>query len=356
MTDEETIEGKIEDQPAPVTPPVADQPATSDVVDDDPDAKELADAMAEVEAEDKAAKGEPDDKPKADEGATAPPPATAPTDKPKADAGTPASPMIPKERLDQTIDRLKRAESEAQYYKGLAEAAKATSTRADAKTPKPKPEDQIADLEAQIEAAWKKVDSYEVAPSEARAQEREMQKQIDALKAPTPEPAKPDPGPREDLYLREKTEAIMQAHPYVSKIDALPDANERWDFIEGEAARQMAAAGTPLNTADPMSVLHFRQGVAKLADTYGPLWAGPLDQTQSPTPTKPTNGSTPSELAKAREAKLTMADTMPPDLSKVGSGGGGELQVTDAQIEAMSDEDIEKLPEAVRKRIAGDSF
>lgn len=344
-----TADAKADDQ--------AQQPDAAIVPDDDdPDARELAALQAELEAEEKAAAGEPA---KGEEGKASPDAAAA---KPNADPEPPkdktaATPMIPKERFDEALDKSNRYKSEAEYWKGLAEAAAANAAKnADpAKPAEPSREEQIAVLEAEREDLLKRADDYDLKPSEMLLKHSEIERKIAALQTPEPAKSQPAPTPREDLYLNEKTQALRTAHPYTSKIDALEDADDRWDILEREAAKAMAKAGTPLDANNPVSVLQFRERVAKLTDVYGPLWAGPLDQSPSSPTADPKNRDTPSTVATDRAAKLDMADKMPPSLDKM-NASGGELQITEAQIEAMTDEEIDALPAATKARIVGGSF
>ena len=228
----------------PTTEEVEAQTETPAPDDDDPDAQALKDALAEAEAEEAAAKqavenAEKEAQPEKSEAA----PETKDGDKAaetKPDAGE--QPMIPKARFDEVADRANRASAQVLYLQGQLEAYR-SGQKTEPKAEEPTPETTIDELEAQRDAIWKKADDGDLTLSEARKQERALDRRIAEIeRAAQPKPEE-KPGPAgQDLYLREKTAEIQRQHPYVGKINALPEADQdaAWSFLEKKAEAAIA--------------------------------------------------------------------------------------------------------------------
>ena len=259
--------------------------------------------------------------------------------------------MIPKARLDEVLDAKSKAEQDAAYWKGVA-AAQATALHPPVGDPgkdaAPLPQDRIKGLEAEIDAAWSKADEGELSLSEARKKEREIASQIRAIEEEM-SPKKTElresdalKARSEDLYLTEKTEELKQAHPYVGLITDAQD----WTFLRHKALTALQQEGANL-TPGPRADLMLRQRMAELTDVYGPSITGkalPKDQSK---PNHTQSGMSPT--AQARAEKLALAERQPPDTGALGRTGMKD-EITEADINSMSEEDIAALPESVRRK------
>lgn len=342
---------------AAATASAVDSPAsgTSDnQAPTDPDERALWEAIREAEAEEAAAAQTQDGD-------------AAAKDQPKAgDAQASGKPgMIPKPRFDEAVskerERLEQAQREAAYWRGVAEASRSTSpatttAKPDTATPSPAPADQpqdVAALRGQIKSLAAEYDAGTITLAEYEDKKGALEDAIFEVRARslTPrETAKPEA----DLYLQEKTEQVLADHPYVALITDKTDL----DWLQRKAESQIAAKRSEYeaqgyNFAKPgaRENLLLRQTMAELTDVYGPALTGktlPPKTTAQPGTTKPAL----SPQAKARADKLNLAATMPPDTSRLGTTSEAGT-ITEADIEAMSEEELDALPRAVRDKFLG---
>ena len=340
--------------------------------------QELADAKAEMAKEEA---GEPadkdkDEKPKSE---TEDEPAEKPSQE-DDDEGKKAAeedgrepdqvsateqPMIPKSRFDEAVGqeraRTEEAMRAASYWKGVSDASgqkgSAPGQPEGPDQPEQKtPETVIAEERAKLAELATKYDDGDISTADFEKERAEIDDRIwEARRSqitpePKEEPAKVDPG--EGLYLDQLTAELEGKHPFTREI---PDNDPRWNTLQQEALRALESEGVLLPPGDRGKFV-LRQRMAELTDHYGPLWTGKtLEELKGETSDKeetPSEDETPalSPTAKARADKLALADNHPPDTSKVGSTGDS-TEVSDAAIEAMSDDQIAALPENVRRRI-----
>lgn len=309
-----------------------------------PDQQELLDAEAEVKAEEEAkAKAEADTEEKPD----AEPDKDS---KPEKDEDEKAeTPRIPKSRLDEVLDKANRATAENAYLKQRLEALEAA--KPEEKEATPPVEDQVSALEAKRDEIWQMADDGELSLSEARKQERALDAEISALQKPEPKP----PAPQQDTYFSIEKQKIIAENPAIKAInDAFPIGTKgndrRWELIEGEAQEAMERDGTPLNPDDPLSKLEYMRKQGEIAARYAPLWG-----VEVPKPNGQPESNSGKSQAENRKNKLDLADNHPTAIEEMGSTGDA-LQYTEAQLEAMTDDEIEALPDSIKNKIAGNSF
>lgn len=335
------------------------------VVLTDPDEIELAEAKTAAQAEE-AAKGAATTVPV--EAKTDPTPKPADTSKDiKAPVNT-GGPMIPKARLDEALDKGAKAQQDAAYWRGVAEA-RATPGAAKPGEQPPKPaaptlEDRRAAIATQIEALAKKFDDGEITYTDLKKQERELTKQEDVLREEAllakVKPAAPAaPTATDELYLDQLTAQLEKDHPWVAVFDQVA-GNADWGYLRSLAIDNLTARGIDV-TKGNIGKFELRKEIAILADAYGPALL--TDRAKAKGITLPGTSQTPpapapkpglSPQATARQAKLTTQQEAPPDLNRMsGAIGDAPGQVSDAAIEAMSDDEIGKLPDAVRRKLLG---
>lgn len=359
------------DDPEPAT--ATEAPAPSQNVDD----VEYAEAQAALKAEQDAlaSKDNPPPAPAQPEPAQ-PEAAPAATAEP-ATAVKPESKdtiMIPKPRLDEALRKADEANSAANYWKGIADAradmAKpgAQGQPAPAGTTQPAepvktPQHFLDEIDIQRVALAEKYDSGEMTMTEFRKADIQLERQATTIRD---ELIKIDGERlRNEAVTTAKTEAmgsrldevtasLETQHPGVF----LVDSEEHWAFLREEAVRQMNKEGIKADPTSIHSMAAFRSKVAELADQYVPIWTGkPLPQkagASAPQPAaQPQQATTARQvkpIAEQRQAKIDLANQQPANTSAIGSQGG-QPQLTDAQIQNMSDDEVAALPDAVRARI-----
>ena len=291
--------------------------------------------------------------------------------KPEAPKAEGEPPMIPKPRFDQVLADREQAISAAAYWRGVAEA-RGTVTQpgvGEQETPaigEPAKtvDEQLAEVRTERIKLATRFDDGEMSAKEweeSRAKledkEREIRSSVEpAPAAPAATPA-PQPTSSDDLYLDNLTTTLEDQHPFTLEID---EKDPRWAFLETEAWQQLGKEGVDI-TPDSRGTYVLRQRMAELTDVYGPIWTGKTSEElkkakaeaepKVPEQQPPGNsGEQPSKTAKAREAKLIANAEAPPDVSRLGAGGA-QTEVSDAQIEGMTDEEIAALPEATRRRL-----
>lgn len=283
--------------------------------------------------------------------------------------------MIPKGRFDEVNTRAQTAEqraSEAErtaaYWKGIADARAApapASGAVAAPAPQATPEQRLAQIDTAVDALAKKFDDGEITMADMKAQERVLQAQASAIRqeaAPRPQqqPAAPQQNGNE-LYLETLTAQLEENHPWVGVLDKVGTKAD-WDYVTAQAVERVTAAGKdPRNGA--LGQYELRKAAAEIADEIGPGLLTKRAQAKgvaipgqaSPQPQPQPGPAVLSPEAQARQAKLTLAQGHPPNVNAMqGAGGPGTGAIpSEAAIEAMSDEDIGKLPDAVRNKLLG---
>lgn len=350
--------------------PVAENPANpqgqTPPVSTDVDDIEVLEALAAAEAE-KAATAQT-----GTDGATTgqTPAAAQPTGQNQPAPSGDAPVMIPKGRFDEAVmaerNRASEAERTAAYWKGIADARAAPAPApgaAAAPAPQATPEQRIAAIDTAVDALAKKFDDGEITMADMKAQERALQTQANAIRqeaAPRPQqPAAPAQNGNE-LYLETLTAQLEENHPWVGVLDKVGTKAD-WDYVTAQANERVIAAGKdPRNGA--LGQYELRKAAAEIADEIGPGLLTKRAQAkgvaipgQAPPQPQPQPGPAAlSPEALARQNKLTLAQGHPPNVNAMqGAGGGTGALPSEAAIEAMSDEDIGKLPDAVRNKLLG---
>ena len=283
-------------------------------------------------------------------------------DEPPAPAGDSKTPMIPKNRLDQVLNRSKLAEAEAKkladkaielekqvaYFKGLADGKTPADKGGDTPTPADPAkviESSLNRLESDYEAAIVKVaeefDDGKITMKEAELRKaninrnrdtirnnlwREMEKVHAEQNQPDPEAAKA--GILADPILTSNTKQLMDQNPWLG---ALPQAatDVLYNMALGEMDRRgIANVPTPEATW-ALRVLMYEAGVAlgfnKIAVAATPT---------TPTTTQKVDGQSPT--ADQRKAKLELANGHPPAPNVGGTTSPG----TDVVSAAVNDKNV----------------
>jgi len=359
-------DGQVEKNVKPEEEVILDD---SDFPGEDPDDLELAEALKELKAENgDEGDGETDDGAspgEEDQGAT-PADGEASPEKTETSEGAeetgkkgeekPETPMIPKARLDEVLRERDLAAQGIAYWQGKAEAAqelanKGATPSESAAPPQLTFEQQVDAIQEQRLALAEKFDDGGISMVELRKDEFALAKHeralMDAMSAHNNPPAQPAPS-AESLYLAEKTDKLLEDHPYSGMIEKPED----WEYLERLARQNL---GDSIGTGD-LATYKLRKEIASLTDRYGPVMTGKELQIHQPNDGKPATVDASNDAAQRRK-KLELAGTQPPDINAIGNSGQsvpGEL--SDSNIEGMTEDEIAALPETAKAKIRGTSW
>lgn len=355
---------------APAAAPAASDPPAAPTID--PDDAELAAARAAVEAESAAGQGG-GQQPGAQPGTQAAPT----TDSTPGGAAAPgqgegAKPpaMVPHSVFHKERAARQAAEREAIFLAGQVEALKATgggtppattsgTPAAPAAAPSPAADPIQAEIDArnaEIYAAADRFDTGEISMAEFKRAEAAAQARIVELQAQrilaTTMPAAPAQSIADEAIFAAHLTKLADTHPYSGFL-----TEQQAQVLAQRAMMDAAMEGRSFGTG-PAADMALQAAVARLSDEWGPKWGITLPpevaarrnsggtQQQS----KPGQPGM-SASAAATQRKIDMAAALPPDTSAMGNGGTGGLDLSEASIMAMDEEQIAALPAAARARI-----
>lgn len=330
--------------------------------EDDPDALELAEALAAVEAEaNEKAKAEAEEADEAkelvEEIANRKEPDPAPQEEGENSEGGKAETdgaMIPKGRFDevnqarkQEAERARQLELEIAELRGRISASKPEQNEQPGQKALT-PQDEITKLNNEIDDLWGKVDDGELSASDARRKEREIDARILELQKPA-QSQKPERQERssDELYLIDKTkEVVSRSEAAQMMVDmALPEDAAEWKFVDAKAEDLLKSEGLTRQTSE--GLLRFRQHQVAVIEQNAAMLIPGFKKADSPAPQPENKGMSPE--AKARAKKLEIAERQPASTNSM-ADLGNSTDLTVEQLAALSDEDYEALPAAVREK------
>jgi hypothetical protein len=317
------------------------------VVEGDADDRAMAEAEAELAAENAANAGEGEGEQAAEGDAVV---ETQPV------AEQPRAPiMIPKERLDHESGKRRQAEDELLVERGRRQVLEALVTGgkpAAAVVEQPKtPAEQIKDLRAaQLENA-KLYNEGEIDIIEFETRRIAADDQIADIRSQAAVHVATDraTAPANSEWLAAQTAEIEQAHPVLGYVKETEMKN-----LAELAKSEMEEAGAPFNARSRESILELRQRTAELADhTFG--HRVPAAQPAAAAPARIT--PKPAVTAAQRGAKAALAGRVAPDITKVGTAASA-APLTEARVASMSDAEMDQLSDAEldaleRRQMAG---
>lgn len=272
------------------------------------------------------------------------------------------TPMIPKQRFDEALGRAEKAERDAAYLRGQLDARTAPAPAAAAQQIlPPTPDQQLAAIGTATEDLAKRFDDGEITMAEFKREERVLQQRENTIRDATrvqPAAAAPAEG---ELYLETLTAQLEQQHPWVMVFDQVASQSD-WDFLKNRARDNLIERGVDVSKKSAVATFELRKEVSRLADELGPSLVGErakakgiqLPGTQASQQQQQPPKTTLSPAAQARQAALAKAAGAPPDVTAMNGYTGAEGGLpTDANLEAMNEEDIAKLPTAVRNKLLG---
>jgi hypothetical protein len=321
----------------------------------DPDAAELEAARAELAAAEAEANGGPAAQNDSQQEPAAPPP-PAPTgrqqQRPKA---------VPYDRFAQQSRELQIARERNIYLEGAlaavrqgGNAATDTQQQSPAQPAASAPTDpivgQIQQQRQLVQEAARRFDVGEITLVEFEAVRGQVEDQIADLRAQQRQNA-PSDSLADQAIERAHMGRLLGAHPYAANL-----TTEQAQWLADFATMELAGEGNPIRDGSKAETLRLRERVALLSDRYGPMWgvqpsgSSPAATTsRQQVPTQQTPGLSLSPAAQARQAKMGLAASLPPDPARFGMGAPSEISAE--QIATMDDEAIAALPPAVRNRV-----
>lgn len=298
----------------------------------------------------------------------APPPtesATEATATP-ADAQQKDQPTIPKPRFDEVLADKARAERDAAYWRGVAQARgeqAGTSPQAPPRDepPKAKTVDEVlGDLAAEEDDIAAKHDNGETTEVEKTKALRDVRNREFAARqaAMAPPPVTPPAQSitvadvKDQLAADQHAEALYQQHPYskllweASATDPVTAARQEMVRTEARAEVLRDHPGISGHQADVL----FRESLAKVANSYGPAWfpGAKVNQPQT-NPAGADPAKSPSPQAQARLDKMGVERAQPPDIGNLGTSAGGD-EWTPEKVMQLTDDQFARLPDSVRQR------
>ena len=328
---------------------------------DDPDLRELEEARAAVARE--AAEATKEQPP------AAPPPAADPA--PTQPAAPAAEIMVPKARFDEILDRMRKAEEAAAYHAGraaaIAEQAQQPATPGQPAAPAKPPEYVEAEaIQAEWEAAAGEYDNGAISAVEfaqkqmpllGRMLRLHVTAGIDRMAGLIDQKLaglQAAPGIVDQQVMRQQMDALEAAHPW-SKVMNEREANALVQMARAEAQ----ALGINPYGPGPAGTMALRKRVAELATKHMPDWhpgeqppaaaasAPAAPQPQPPAAAPSGTRPTPADYAQALARQAAHPPTAP------SSHGQASGPITLDRIDTMTDAEIERLPEADRRRLLG---
>lgn len=346
------------DQPTQVTTPAETPPAAAPELTD-PDLIELRDAEAAAKAEEAAAAAPGSEQASGTAPQTPPAAAGAQQQPPAAPAGK--VPMIPKPRFDKVLQERDEALQQAAYHRGVAEARAAPAGQPPGAQPQQTaqtPEQRLAGIGAEIDALAKKFDDGEITMSDFKKQERALTAREQAIRDESRPQTMASKSALEEDYLDNVTNQLLSQYPWVKVFDEVGKESD-WQYLKAEAIERLSARGVQV----PQGVGHpaLQREMAMLAEEVGsallasraqakglalPGQTTPPATTQQQPPAKPPL----SPVAQNRLDKLVQQGSAPPNLSAM-TGANGPTGMTDAAIEALTEDQFLALPVAAQRSI-----
>lgn len=349
------------DQPVPADLAPAETPPAPEPELTDPDLIELREAEAAAEAE-RTATATPTDGNQANGAAPTATPAE-PTPAPPKPRGQPG--MVPPARFNEVNARASKAEQEAAYWRGVAEARgglPASATAPGAATAAPAtPEQKLTEIRTAVDALAKKFDDGEMGMADFNKQVRDLTDKEHAVREELllakVRPSAPA-SHKGDLTLEAMTVKLEEEHPWVRPFGELVTDAE-WNFVQELAKQNLIDRGIdPANGS--IGTYELRRELAELATKLGPVMVGERAKAkgvavpglQAPAAAAPAPQARPalSAVAQARAVKLALQAEAPPNLSAI-TGTTGSVGISDAAIEQLTEEQFLALPASTQKAI-----
>lgn len=369
-------------QPDPAAVAAAAQAAgaqpTAGTEDVDIDEQAVIEATRAAEAEEAAAAGT--DKSQAQ-------PGQAPGAQPAAGQGQqdqqPSGDVlqIPKPRFDEVAAQRDKALQGEAYWRGVAEARGTQTPGQPGQAPaaqqpaaQPAPDARLVEIKSLKLALAKKFDDGEITYADLTAQtdalaDKEQQIREEMLVAKVRPADAPAKAGNDELYLNTLTADLEEKHPWVKVFDKA-GTDIDWKFLRDTAVQNLLDRGVDA-TKGTLGTYELRKEMAVLADKYGPAMVGEKAKAKNvaiPGQTQDAGGTQPqpnqqqqqpakpplSPVALVRSQKLDVAANQPPNVAAMsGHNGDAGGSLTDSQIEGLSEDQFDALPEAQRNTLLG---
>jgi hypothetical protein len=344
-------------------PTQGQQPAAPPTIrEDDPDLVELRAAEAALQGKQREEPADPGQQQPAQQQPPArPAPAAAPAQQQQQQPGP-----VPYDRFAAVSRDAATLRDRVTYLEGAIAALRQGSTAAPAAAQQPPqgapqaqpPADpidaQVATLRKHVTDAARRHDIGEITLVEFEEQRGAAEDRIAALRAEQLRANMPtQQGLMDQLAEQAHLNQLVARHPYAKGL-----STQQAEALAVLATQELAMEGNPIRDSSLAESLRLRERVAQLSDTWGPKWGVQPSSSPQQQPSTPSTGRVPaapsalplSPAAAARDRKMQVAAALPPDPASMGMGAPAEISA--AQIEVMSDEEIAALPPAVLRRVA----
>lgn len=302
--------------------------------------------------------------------------------------------VVPKARLDEALQKEREAREEAARLRGRLEALEASTRQPAPGTAAPPPAQapaptgqmtgpngevrratdaerqeraaQIADLRSRALALADQFDQGEIT---MRAYVEGSHQLIDAetairetdlaqfLLSSVPRPPAPQIAYSDQALLNEQLGQLQQEFPWVAVLNA-----DQTTFLADTATREAASRGAPYGQG-VQETMRLRRHIAELAQDFGPRWYPGVDPVQllnegnqapspaAPRPAAPASSSPAAPTPPASRPAPRVIGQHPPDVHNLGNPNSRNGEVTEADVDNMSTEEIAALPASVRERL-----
>lgn len=288
---------------------------------------------------------------------------------------------VPVAALQDERSKRQAAEQQAAYLKGQLDALQTKPAATPAADPAPaaatpSPDERIKTARSEIANLAKQFDNGDITLAKYEELKATHEDAIEAARAdklaarlkPAPQGQPVDADQitdqvRAQLERDANASTLEKAHPFVAVVfpEKMPTDQAtadlllaRQNMIKSEAAAAARAEDPNIQAGTVAADKLFQKHIARLTDVYGPTWfpnhkpaAKPGTQ---PAPAAPSNGG-PKPLSpqgQNRLEKLVTQAQQPPDPTAVGRAGGDNVY-TDEAINRMSDDELARLPEHVKR-------
>jgi hypothetical protein len=333
------------------------QADVSDLDLNDPDDKLLAELRQTALAEEAAA-AKPDEA--ATPSAPVSPTATGSEPEPKTPVEEPAGAKpqtVPISRLNEVIEerrerdlRIARLEGELAARQAL-QTAPAPAAPAQPEKPKLTPDQVITQARAYKLVLAEQFDAGDITAKQQAEKVNQLDVAIDRAREQILEAKQPKaPADNGEITLGEIDKRLESSHPWLFAFNSDEGVNSaEWLVLEQIALRELAARGT-VNDGSVKYHAAFKEMLAEKSEEVGRRFF-PDFVPRGSTPTPAAKG--PSPMAVARGKKLDLAASAPPDISGIPATGTGAIEYTDAQIMAMTPDQLDKLPKSTIEKVLG---
>lgn len=288
------------------------------------------------------------------------------------------APMVPKARLDEVLSERELLRSQIAYMQGLEDArVKSTDGQKQDTVKQDDAGSKVDEIDAAITNAEQKklelAEKYDEGELSTRdwkeaelkidrelrglSDKREVERLNELQESSRSETQAALEAERVEDFIRSQAIEIQKNHPNVAVIEAVPEHIKAsiWKDIEAEALQNLSNQGINVRDSSPNVRLAVIKEKARLTERYTPdklqvfLPEG-FTASQNQQGKSQTGQGKPSVSVEERSQKIDMANSQPPTISDM-KAGAGDAELTESDLEGMSNDQIADLIEKAPHRI-----